>query len=490
MRKSVSFLVAPVVLGLLGLLVIHSRQSPVRSEAPSLSVSDSQLMAVIESGGSDHSKWSAQQATSTIIVATYGPVVGPTILASPTAPVATVTPQPQITLTPTNSIPTTPTIPPTATNTPLPPLPTLHGDMMGVQAYANVEEQRWWYVVDRAQFMGVRWLKFQVSWKEIEPTKGQFSPQFTALKTNLIYAGRRGFKMAISIANAPDWARPAQARGQADGPPANPQDLADFVGMLLDQFGTQYLNAVEIWNEPNVVNQWTGVPLTAASYKTYFDAAYKAIRARTASITVLTAGPAPAGNTNGSVDDRQWLQALYTAGLPVADPNFAIGIHPYGWANLPDAHCCASPSKGWDNQPAFFFLDTINDYRAIMVKNNHAQGKLWATEFGWATFKGLHFKDHLKGPPAIPQSDPGLGWLNILNEDQQAQYTVRAYELAQTGNLAAFMGPMFLWNMNFATLPGYIDDQKPALPEAAWSVLDSDLNPRPIYYLLQAAPKK
>lgn len=381
-----------------------------------------------------------------------------------------------------------PELTPTPTETPA--LPTLRRELMGIQAYAYLEIPNWWMMVDRAQFMGLGWIKTQVNWAEMEPEPGVFAAPFTVLRDNLIYAGQRGFQIMISVVNAPDWARPPEARGNQDGPPADPQQLANFIGTLLDQWGTGYINAIEIWNEPNLLREWTGRPMTGSEYRRYFEPAYAAIRARSSEIVVITAGPAPAGDTpGGSVNDRTWLRQLYASGLPTSDPNFAIGIHPYGWANPPDARCCASPSQGWDDQRFFFFLDNIADYRQIMIENGHENGRLWATEFGWATFQGLRYRDHVSGPPAIPPADPGLGWMNLLTEAQQAEYILRAFELAQTGELSTFMGPMILWNLNFASLEGFVNENAPSLSDAGFSVLNSDWAPRPIYDLLQNSPR-
>src|SRR5260221_9439478 len=60
-----------------------------------------------------------------------------------------------------------PTITPT-------PLPTLHKDMMGVQAYANLGPQQWSGpngIMDLTRFMGFKWIKVQLSWKELESSK-------------------------------------------------------------------------------------------------------------------------------------------------------------------------------------------------------------------------------------------------------------------------------------------------------------------------------
>ncbi len=447
----------------------------------------------------------AAAAQVTAVPPTYGAVIGGP--GNPqNAAQTTVTPDNTVTAT-TATTTATPTVPsatpalatqagtaqvagtPTMTGT---PLPTLIRDDMGIQAYADLPENQWNQMLDRAQFMGFGWIKVQLSWKELETAKGQFSPQYGVLITNFFDAGKRGFKLLISVAKAPDWARPANARGQRDGPPANPQDLTDFMLHIMGEKDLKegFIHAVEIWNEPNTVTEWTGAALNGSAYATLFKPVYQAIRSAYPNDIILTAGPAPTGDSQGSVDDRKWLQQLYGAGLPISDPNFAIGAHPYGWANAPDARCCASPSKGWDDNKAFFFLDTIADYRAIMTQNKHQNGKLWVTEFGWSSYDGLKVGSHVNGQVAMPPNDPSLAWMSRLTEDQQANYIIRAFQLAQTGDLASYLGPMFLWNLNFSSLAGFTTATTPSRQEAGFSVLNADTFPRAAYVLLQGAPKK
>src|SRR5690606_25478961 len=78
--------------------------------------------------------------------------------------------------------------------------------------------------------------------------------------------------------------------------------------------------------------------------------------------------------------------------------------------------------------------DTIEDYRAIMVANDHEDTEMWATEFGWATWGGL--------PNEAPEE-----WMIYNTPEQQAEYTLRAFEIGQE---LPYLGPMFLWNLNFA----------------------------------------
>src|SRR5258708_35508257 len=237
------------------------------------------------------------------------------------------------TATPAATSPATPSVTPT-------PLPSLNNDLMGIQAYGYVGSGDWGTLLDRSFFMGFKWVKIQLSWKELEPTKGQYTQQFEVIRQNFFDTGRfrgYGYKIMLSLAKAPDWARPANARGQNDGPPANPQDLIDFLNYVFQRFDMEHLDAIEILNEANTSTEWTGAPITGAEYMKLFNPVYKAIRAKSPNIVVVSAGPAPAGPVN----DRQWLQQLYDAGLPMSDRNFAVGVHPYGWGTPPDALCCA-----------------------------------------------------------------------------------------------------------------------------------------------------
>jgi hypothetical protein len=51
------------------------------------------------------------------------------------------------------------TVGPTAT-----PPAALKSDLMGIQAYGNLQQGFWWQIVDRAGFMGFKWMKVQLSW--------------------------------------------------------------------------------------------------------------------------------------------------------------------------------------------------------------------------------------------------------------------------------------------------------------------------------------
>jgi len=290
----------------------------------------------------------------------------------------------------------------------------------------------------------------------------------------------------LSIAKAPAWAR---ATVEEDGPPANPQDLATFITTLMSEVrtditGRSYFAAIEVWNEPNLRREWNGAELSGAAYMRLFDAAYQAIRAGEGggSVTIITAGLAPTGINDGvqAVADRTFLRQMYAAGL--ADPryqNIAIGVHPYGAANPPDARCCPNSGNGYDNDPTWFFLDTLEDYHRIMQESGDPGRQLWATEFGWGTYEG--FVDE-EGTPVPPPVDPP--YLSWLSQEQQAHYILRAFEIAQG---LPYVGVMVLWNLNFSASQHVIEGN----PQASYALLIPNVvDPlRPAFKLLEAAPK-
>lgn len=419
-------------------------------------------------------------ATSSAPTPTFGALIPPDYTPPPTA----------------TSVPTLPpsgTLPPVATAGPSPtPGDALRPDLMGVQIHPYLTDVQWSDMLTRSAELGVGWIKIQVAWREYEASKGQFSELYRAMVLNVQRARIAGFRTMLNVSKAPQWARPLQGASQEDGPPANPQDLADFVTALVRDIKPEFVDAIEIWNEPNLIREWRDKPISGAEYMRYFRAAYDAIVAeeqRTPSlphrIMIITAGPAPTFTDPGgnSMDDRVWLQQLYDAGLAQLGEDVAIGAHPYGWVNSPDAVCCTPQAgvTGWYEHPVFYFRNTLEDYRAIMVRNGHAIARLWVTEFGWAAYDGLKRSD---GRPAI--SPAGSGWQAILSQQQQAQYVLRAFQMAQQQPYYEYLGPMMLWNLNFATLPTLVDNSR---EEAGFSLLDQAGNPRPVFEAVKGAAK-
>jgi len=348
-------------------------------------------------------------------------------------------------------------------------VPYLNGQEMGVQMYWNVTIDEWWQWMQRLKPLNVSWVKMQINWGFVEPVPGDFNNEtFRLMELHIERAKSEGFKTLLSIAKAPGWARNTDQR--EDGPPDDPQAYANFIRVLLNEMG-ESIDAIEIWNEPNLAREWRGtLEFSGVGYMRLFAPAYEVIRAYSSEIAIITAGLAPTGIVPGeTISDREYLQQMYDAGLGEYSDVY-IGSHPFGWSNPPDALCCdLSPEQGFDDQPQFFFLNNLNDTRSIMERNGHGDRQIWVTEFGWPSWEGL--------PDPAPYE-----WMQANTALEQAEFAVRAFQIGQE---RPDVGPMILWNINFAN-DTLIENR---VELAAYSLFIPDIPIRPLYHILAQRPQ-
>ena len=114
---------------------------------------------------------------------------------------------------------------------------------------------------------------------------------------------------------------------------------------------------------------------------------------------------------------------------------------------------CDARRSGWNDHPSFFFLDTLEDYHAILA-NAGVHLPLWPTEFGWPAAEGIRSLDL---PPDFPY--PYAAW---VTEQEQADYLVGASQLMVE---RPWVGPFFIWNLNVSVTWGA------ERPESLFSVL-------------------
>jgi len=398
---------------------------------------DSQSVPTLDQGIVSESSPTPQEVASASEPTSEGQILGSIVDEGYVQP-PTETPRPTLTATDRppqqnegNEVAAAPAATITSPATLIPGSPRLDRSQMGIQLYFNMPAEGWEAVMAQTGQMRVDWVKLQANWAALQPGgSGQYETEFRLFEQHVETAHNSGFKVMISIAKAPRWARNVNAN--EDGPPDNPQDLVDFIRLMLERFG-ESIDAIEVWNEPNLNREWTGaLPFSGQGYMQLFVPAYNQIRAYSPDIIIITAGLAPTGDSQFSVDDRTFMQQMYNAGL-ASYRDVVVGIHPYGWGNAPDARCCNNvEGRGWDDDPHFFFLDNIEDYREVMLRNNH-DVQMWTTEFGWATWSDF--------PTQPPQE-----WMLYNTPEAQRDYTLRAFQIGQE---RAYMGPMILWNLNF-----------------------------------------
>ncbi len=335
----------------------------------------------------------------------------------------------------------------------------------GVQLHAPGGDQ---HAIDMARGMGFNWVKQQIEWKNYEGSKGAYN--FGGLDGLVNQANAAGMNVLFSVVKAPDWARSPGSDRSVEGPPANPQDYADFVGAMAGHFRGR-VKAYEIWNEQNLHYEWGNEPLSAGRYVQLLCAGYNAIKAGDPGAIVLTGALTPTGVNDGSraIDDVTYLGQMFANGAGRCSNG--VGAHPSGYNNP------ASARPGWNNpaEPqfkghrSFYFRGTMEAYRAVMARAGQGGKKIWPTEFGWASVENMG-----TGPAG------GYEYAGQNSEGEQAQWLVEAFNLARSWG---WVGPMFVWNLNFAPVAGNADEK------AAFGLLRSDWSTRPAYEALKSMPK-
>ena len=362
-----------------------------------------------------------------------------------------------------------PTTPATAVPSPTPTFPHYEGppldfDGIGVQIHLHREDVGALFGHLRA--LGVGWVKVQVSWKVYEPAPGRYDEERLAELDALVErAERDGVNVLLSVAKAPDWSRTTT---EMDGPPQDPAHFQAFMGALAGRYRGR-VGAYELWNEPNLRREWNGVPLSAGELVALIRAGAEGVRAADGNALLISGAPATTGINDGmiAIDDRVFLQGMLAAGVgEIVD---GIGVHPYGWANPPEASAAdpAPAAPTHNDHPSFFFADTLRDYRTLLDEAGYGRLPLWPTEAGWGSAEGMG------APP--PE---GAAFMAHVSERQQAIYTMEALAMAQREE---GIGAVFLWNLNFAPTFG------PSFSESFYSLLRPDGTPRPVYLSLQAA---
>lgn len=332
-------------------------------------------------------------------------------------------------------------------------------------------------VIDQTAALGVQWIKLEVRWRDMQPNEEDVIA-FDSLDGLVRALDAAGLNILLTVTTAPAWARTLD---EENGPPDDYAMFATFISAVAEHYAG-VVDAYQIWSEPNIRSKWKSPlhPISAAEYLELLRQAYEAVKAADPNALVVSAGLAPTGFNDAynaqagnlgvnAVDDRVFLRDLYAAGL--ADYADAIGAHPMGWANPPDALCC-NPAEGVTTHfesPQFYFLNTLQDYRSIMLQFGDGATPIWVTKFGWGTSED------------IGQSDPINVFVDYTTLAEQGTYITRAFQIAVG---LGYVGPMFLYNLNGCQVQGDF-----GIESCYYSLLDPNGAPRPAFTLLQSLDK-
>ena len=93
----------------------------------------------------------------------------------------------------------------------------LDGSRMGIQVHFNFDVGGWDRTLQQVAALRVGWIKIQAQWEWLQPDyAGQFENNFRLFQVHVQEAKKRGAKILLSIAKAPDWAR--NVNRNEDGP--------------------------------------------------------------------------------------------------------------------------------------------------------------------------------------------------------------------------------------------------------------------------------
>ncbi|MBN1995015.1 MAG: cellulase family glycosylhydrolase [Anaerolineae bacterium] len=290
--------------------------------------------------------------------------------------------------------------------------------------------------------LGFNWVKFQMAWKDAEPSPGGYS---WGMWDDIIgQYNANGINVMLSIPKAPDWARPPDDDKSVEGPPADPAKYAEFVARAADRYRGK-VGAIEVWNEQNLWYEAGGQGrINPAAYVQLLQLSYQAIKSVNQDMIVISGAMTPAGSVGGlAMDDIDYLNQMYANGVKGFFD--ALGSHPSGyncpangdWTTVEDPTATNFRGPFENRHHSWCFRGTMEGYRNVMVANGDGGKAISPTEFGWA----------VSGNP-----QPGYEYARDNSLEEQAQWLVEAYQLAKSWG---WVGPMFLWNLDYGvTAPG------------------------------------
>jgi len=329
----------------------------------------------------------------------------------------------------------------------------------------NYEIQNVW--MNDVQGMNIQWIKQQVRWDEVEVAPGEYD--WARLDMAFDVASERGIKVLASVLTAPEWRRRAGVDMEEVGPPENYEDFGEFLTLLVERYQGQ-VHAIEVWNEQNIVREWTtNTRLSAADYVELLEVADAAIKSVDPGIIVISGALSPTGVSDGvnAIDDFDYMDQMINAGL--LDHADCIGAHHNGYNIGPSITWDAVPNdpnavfRGPFDNPhhSWSFRSTLQTY-ANKIQLAGGDQRLCVTEFGWPSVEDL------EGYP------PGFEFALDNTLQEQADFLVEALENMKEWDIVWIAS---IWNLNYGPQAGW-DTQSDNTP---YSLIGPEFSKRPAY---------
>lgn len=246
----------------------------------------------------------------------------------------------------------------------------------------GVTEEQQDELIDQAVDSGSNVVRIDMGWSSLQLNgPGEFESGYAERADHFIDAAReRGLRVIVTLLETPCWASSApESRKQGCRgswwerdvqryAPNDPEDYANAARMVAQRWGPQ-LDALEVWNEPNMEFFWRSED-PAGDYGKLLRVAYDAIKEERPALPVL----------GGSLlfSDTRFLDGMFARGEVLGHYD-AIAIHPYTVGDDP-----FGPRE--DGQALkHTFMPGLEAVRRVMERAGDPSPELWLTELGAST---------------------------------------------------------------------------------------------------------
>jgi hypothetical protein len=301
--------------------------------------------------------------------------------------------------------------------------------------------------MDHARQAGLTHVRHSIAWADVDRARNRWPWDRTDendLDNVLRAVGKAKLKLVLRLDGGPK-----SAGGRANA--ANLGEVEAFYRAVAAHGGPT-LDAIEVLTEPNLPLEWGG-DADPEGYVRFLQAASRGIRAVRSDVWVIAGNLAPAPSGPGTLDDLEFVRAIYRTG---ARGSFdALGIHNYGGNSEPER----------DPADCGICYRRAELYRQILVENGDAATPIWSTETGWLLDTEIDLGD--------------FNWMKVSSE-HQADYLVRGLRFAS--DRWPWMFGVLVFNLDHSAAPWHG-------PETAmhwFSLLEPNYAPRPAYDAVRA----
>jgi hypothetical protein len=314
---------------------------------------------------------------------------------------------------------------------------------MGIHTRLTDEVEPWKIkrTLEMVREMGAPWIVEYFPWAYHEPLPGFFDWSHSDIVID--HADRQGLAVIARLGFVPEWARPEDS-ASSYLPSEQFEDFGDYVRAFANRYGDR-IEAVVIWNEPNLALEWGFQPIDPEGYARLLKTAYENVQeSEHPDVLVLGGALAPTLAPPGSdqaMNDLVYLQRMLDAGAgEVMD---GLAVHAYGW----------SFPTGDPPDPEIINFRRTELVHQLLVDNGYPNMPIYITEGGW--------NDHPR-------------WTRAVKPAQRIEYTIEAYKLAETWPWARVVA---LWAFRYPwPARTYLD---------YFSFVTPDFDPKPIYLEVQ-----